>query len=104
MVPGDGMHIVLPLLMGDQPRPLLPAHRPEGGRRRRRRRIGLVNEVLPREALMGRARELAREFLRQPRLVRRYTRTVMTEELRGRMHGLLAYGLALEGMARMKPA
>jgi hypothetical protein len=40
--------------------------------------------------------------MRQPRLVRRYSRTVLTEDLRQRMHGLLGYGLALEGIARMK--
>ena len=103
MVPGDGMHIVMPLLMGANRGRyfLLTGQKVDAGEAQR---IGLVNEVMPREALMGRARELAREFLRQPRLVRRYTRTVMTEELKGRMHGLLAYGLALEGMARMKPA
>ncbi|MBP0495048.1 MULTISPECIES: enoyl-CoA hydratase/isomerase family protein [Roseomonas] len=101
MVPGDGMHIVMPLLMGaNRGRYFLLTGQkidaPEA------QRIGLVNEVMPRAALLDRARELAREFLKQPRIVRRYTRTVMTEDLKGRMHGLLAYGLALEGMARMK--
>jgi enoyl-CoA hydratase/carnithine racemase len=101
MVPGDGMHIVMPLLMGmnrgryflytGQKLSAAEAHS-----------IGLVNEVLPKDQLLERARELARQLLLQSRLVRRYTRTVLTEELRSRMHGLLGYGLALEGVARMK--
>lgn len=101
MVPGDGMHIVMPLLMG-----------PTRGRyflltgqkllASEAREMGLVNEVLPRERLRERAHELAALLLRQPRLVRRYTRTVLTEDLRARLHGLLGYGLALEGIARMK--
>jgi hypothetical protein len=60
--------------------------------------------VLPQGKLLDRAREIAHQLLRQPKLVRQYTRIVMTEDLRTRMHGLLAYGLALEGMARMKSA
>ena len=101
MVPGDGMHIVMPLLMGanrgryflltGQQLPAAEA-----------RAIGLVNEVLPRADLLPRARELAALLMQQPRLVRRYTRTVLTEDLRARLHGLLGYGLALEGIARMK--
>ena len=86
---------------GLQPRPLFPVHWAEG-RRRGGQGHGLVNEVLSRDKLLDRARELARQILQQPKLVRRYTRIALTEELRGRMHGLLAYGLALEGMARMK--
>jgi enoyl-CoA hydratase/carnithine racemase len=101
MVPGDGMHIVMPLLMGANRgryflltgQKILAAEAQS---------IGLVNEVLARDRLMERARELARLLLEQPRLVRRYSRTVLTEDLRLRLHGLLGYGLALEGIARMK--
>ena len=101
MVPGDGMHIVMPLLMGfNRGRYFLFTGQKVGAEEARS--MGLVNEVLPRDKLLDRARELAQQILQQPKLVRRYTRIALTEELRGRMHGLLAYGLALEGMARMK--
>jgi enoyl-CoA hydratase/carnithine racemase len=101
MVPGDGMHIVMPLLMGlNRARYFLLTGQKLSALEAQT--IGLVNEVLPHADLMARARELARQLLKQPRLVRRYTRIALTEELRGRMHGLLGYGLALEGMARMK--
>ncbi|AWT53889.1 enoyl-CoA hydratase/isomerase family protein [Mycolicibacterium smegmatis] len=101
MVPGDGMHIVMPLLMG----PTRARYFLLTGQQlsvTEAREIGLVNEVVPRDDLLSRARELAAQLMRQPRLVRRYSRTVLTEDLRQRMHGLLGYGLALEGIARMK--
>jgi hypothetical protein len=40
--------------------------------------------------------------MKQPRLVRRYSRVVLTQDLKERMQGLLGYGLALEGLARIK--
>ncbi|WP_018262228.1 enoyl-CoA hydratase/isomerase family protein [Methylobacterium sp. WSM2598] len=101
MVPGDGMHIVMPLLMGlNRGRYFLLTGQKVSAEEARA--MGLVAEVLPSDRLLGRARELARLLLQQPKLVRRYTRIALTEELRSRMQGLLAYGLALEGMARMK--
>ncbi|HYG43464.1 MAG TPA: enoyl-CoA hydratase/isomerase family protein [Bordetella sp.] len=101
MVPGDGMHIVMPLLMGTtRGRYFLWTGQKVGADEAQA--MGLVNEILPAEELMDRARTLAALLLQQPRLVRRYTRTVLTEDLKARMHGLLAYGLALEGVARMK--
>ena len=101
MVPGDGMHIVMPLLMGmNRGRYFLLTGQKIAADEAKA--IGLVSEVLPRDELLARAQELARQLLLQSRLVRRYTRIALTEELRTRMHGLLAYGLALEGMARMK--
>ncbi len=101
MVPGDGMHIVMPLLMGfNRGRYFLLTGQKVSAAEAHS--MGLVNEVLPRAALKDRAWELARQLMLQPRLVRRYTRIALTEELRSRMQGLLGYGLALEGMARMK--
>ena len=101
MVPGDGMHIVMPLLMGPT-RGRYFLYTGQKIEAAEAKDLGLVNEILPEDQLMDRARELAAELLKQPRLVRRYTRTVVTETLRGQMHGLLGYGLALEGLARMR--
>jgi enoyl-CoA hydratase/carnithine racemase len=101
MVPGDGMHIVMPLLMGTTRGRyfLLTGQKVDSAEAHA---MGLVNEIHAGDLLMDRARVLAAQLLQQPRLVRRYTRTVLTEDLKSRMHGLLAYGLALEGVARMK--
>jgi enoyl-CoA hydratase/carnithine racemase len=101
MVPGDGMHIVMPALMGiTRARYFLLTGQSIDAQEALA--LGLVNEVLPKDKVLDRARELAAQLMLQPRLVRRYTRTCMTEQLKAQMHGLLGYGLALEGLARMK--
>jgi enoyl-CoA hydratase/carnithine racemase len=101
MVPGDGMHFVMPLLMGVTRGRyfLLTAQKISA---REALDLGLYNEVLSRTELLPRAWTLARTLLQQTRLVRRYTRVVLTEELKQRLQPLLGYGLALEGVARMK--
>lgn len=101
MVPGDGMHFVMPLLMGFTRGRyfLLTAQKITA---KEALSLGLYNEVLPRREVLPRAWALARILLQQPQLVRRYTRVVLTEELKQRLQPLLGYGLALEGVARMK--
>jgi enoyl-CoA hydratase/carnithine racemase len=59
---------------------------------------GIVNEVVPRERLLGRARELARQLAKQKPMVVRHTRLLHTLEMRKRMLDLVGYGLALEGL------
>ncbi|MCP4183167.1 MAG: enoyl-CoA hydratase/isomerase family protein, partial [Hyphomicrobiales bacterium] len=59
---------------------------------------GLVNEILPQSALLARAREFAKKIMEQPELNRRYSRILLTEDLRRRMNENLPLGLALEGL------
>jgi enoyl-CoA hydratase/carnithine racemase len=101
MVPGDGMHFVMPLLMGFTRGRyfLLTAQKVSANEALA---MGLFNELLPRGEVLPRAWALARNLLQQTRFVRRYTRVVLTEELKQRLQPLLGYGLALEGLARMK--
>jgi hypothetical protein len=47
---------------------------------------------------MPRAWELAAKIMEQPELNRRYSRILLTEDLRRRMYEYLPYGLALEGL------
>ncbi len=61
--------------------------------------LGLVSEVLPREELLPRAWALAEQLAQQTDLVLRYTRVMMTQNIRRQVHDILGYGLALEGMA-----
>lgn len=98
LVPGDGHGIIFPFLMGTNrgryflmTNQILSAHEA--------REAGLVNEVLTDEALMPRAYELARQVLRTPPLVRRYTRILLTQRLREQLHDYLTYGFAMEGHA-----
>jgi len=101
MVPGDGMHFIMPLLMGfTRGRYFLLTAQKLGAHEALA--MGLYNEVLPRHEVLPRAWALARTLLQQTPLVRRYTRVVLTEELKQRLQPLLGYGLALEGLARMK--
>jgi len=98
LVPGDGVHIVFPLVMGlNRGRYFLLTGQVVEAREAKE--IGLVNEVLPKNALLPRAWELARKLLDQPELNRRYARILLTEHLRRQINDLLPYGLALEGLA-----
>jgi enoyl-CoA hydratase/carnithine racemase len=100
LVPGDGMHVVYPLLLG-----------PNRGRyflltgqilsAQQALELGLVNEVLPRERLLPRAWELAEQLIKQPPLTLRYAHVVLTQELKRQMLDLLGYGLALEGLGAL---
>lgn len=101
MLPGDGMHIVMPMLMGmNRGRyflltgQTLSAHEAH--------ELGLVNEVLPADQVLARAWEHARLLAARPTLLLRYTRLMFTEHLRKRMQDLLGYGLAMEGLALME--
>jgi enoyl-CoA hydratase/carnithine racemase len=97
MVPGDGMHILYPLLMGlNRGRYFLLTGQTLTARQAQE--VGLVNEVLPRQDLLPRAWALAEELGQRPPLVLRYSRVLLTQHLKRLMHDLLGYGLALEGL------
>ena len=101
MVPGDGMHLIMPHLLGRAQNHyfLFCGHAINA---QEAREMGLVNEVMSPDKLMSRAKELAEMLMKQPRLVRRYTKVSLNHELKARLHDVLGYGLALEGIARMK--
>ena len=99
LVPGDGIYAVYAALLGfNRARyflltgQILDAHRAH--------ELGLVAEVLPADALLARAWELAEDFARRPTLLLRYTRLAFVEPLRKRLQEV-GYSLALESLAIM---
>ena len=101
LVPGDGVHVVFPLLMGyNRGRYFLLTGQKLSAHEAKE--AGLVNEVLPPDHLLPRAWQHARNIMKLPELNRRYTRLLITEVMRRQMNELLPYGLALEGLALVR--
>jgi enoyl-CoA hydratase/carnithine racemase len=101
LVPGDGVHVVFPMVMGlNRGRYFLLTGQKIFAQEAKA--IGLVNEVLLGDQLLPRAWTLARQILRQPQLIRRYARVLLTEHLRRQLSELMPYGLALEGLGAVR--
>ena len=101
LMPGDGVHIVYPLLLGlNRGRYFLLTGQTISAAEAKT--LGLVNEILPRAKLLERAWSLAEQLAGQETLLLRYSRVMFTELLKRQMQELLGYGLALEGMALME--
>ncbi len=98
LVPGDGMHIMMPLLLGmNRGRYFL--YTGQAIAAKQALELGMISEVLPQKDLLPRAWTLAKELAKRPPLVSRFTRAILTQHLKRMIHDSLGYGLALEGMA-----
>jgi enoyl-CoA hydratase/carnithine racemase len=100
LVPGDGVHVVYPMLLGENRARyfLLTGQVIEAAEAHR---LGLVGEVLPKEKVLPRAWELARELAAKPEVLVRHTRAVLTEPIKRRLQEELGYGLYNECLALM---
>ena len=100
MVPGDGVHVLWPLLLGPTRGKyfLLTGQKLSA---REALELGVVNEVVPRENLLPRARELAEQLASKPLLALRYTRFALNLQMRRLMQDMLGYGVTLEALAAM---
>jgi enoyl-CoA hydratase/carnithine racemase len=96
-VPGDGTHIVWPLLLGPNRGRyfLLTGQRLSA---LEAKDLGVVSEVVPAAELLDRAWELARDLARQPDMALRYARVCLTQSIKRMMVDDLGFGLALEGL------
>lgn len=97
MVPGDGIAILLPFLMGWN-RGRYFHLTGQILRAAELKEYGLVNEVMPREQLLPRARELADQLVQNNPVVLRHTRALINAPLKALARDYLDYGLALEAL------
>lgn len=99
MVPGDGQHIIWPMLLG----PVRARYFLLTGQEISARQAlewGVVNEVLPADRLLGRAWDLAREIVKRPPMATRYTRRLFTQDLKRACLNELSHGIGLELLAQ----
>ena len=103
IVPGDGLHIVWPEVIGEiRGRYFLLSGQKLSAVQAKE--YGAVNEIVSREALLPRCWELARHLKKQSPLTLRYTRMALSTRFRRRLQEGLSYGLALEGISAAQVA
>ena len=59
----------------------------------------MISEIVSRERLLPRAREIADSIAKLPPLTASYTRVALTQKLRRMVDESVGYGLALEGIS-----
>lgn len=102
-VPGDGVHVIWPMLLGpNRGRYFLLTGERIGAQDAKQ--LGVVAEVLPAGELLPRARELGGKLAQLPLPILRHTRQVLVHDLRCRMMNGLASGLAHEAFGSLTAA
>ena len=98
IVPGDGVHLLWQDVIGTVRGRYFILTRQEIDAQTAKE-WGAVNEIVPGDKLLVRAREIADELVKLPPLTTRYTRVALTQNLRRIVDGGVGYGLALEGIS-----
>ena len=98
IVPGDGVHLLWQEVIGTVRGRYFILTRQELGAQTARE-WGAVNEIVPADKLLARAREIAEGLAKLPPLTTRYTRIALTQKLRRIVDEGIGYGLALEGIS-----
>ena len=63
------------------------------------RTLGVISEIVTRDRLLDRAREIAGRIARLPPLTASHARVALTQKLRRVVDESVGYGLALEGLS-----
>jgi enoyl-CoA hydratase/carnithine racemase len=103
IVPGDGVHLLWPEVIGTVRGRYFILTRQELDAETAKE-WGAVNEIVPPDRLLARAREIAEGLARLPPLTTRYTRIALTQKLRRIIDEGVGYGLALEGISAAEVA
>jgi enoyl-CoA hydratase/carnithine racemase len=98
IVPGDGVNLLWPEVIGTVRGRYFILTRQELDARTAKE-WGAINEIVPPERLLARAREIAEGLAKLPPLTTRYTRVALTQKLRRIVDEGAGYGLALEGIS-----
>jgi len=98
IVPGDGVHLLWQEAIGTIRGRYFILTRQELDARTAKE-WGAVNEIVPADKLLPRAREIAEGLAKLPPLTTRYTRIALTQKLRRIIDEGVGYGLALEGIS-----
>jgi enoyl-CoA hydratase/carnithine racemase len=103
IVPGDGVNLLWPEVVGSVRGRYFILTRQELDAETAKD-WGVVNEIVPADALLTRAHEIAEELAALPPLTSRYTRIALTQKLRRVVDEGIGYGLALEGISAFEAA
>ncbi|MGN6124884.1 MAG: enoyl-CoA hydratase/isomerase family protein [Sphingomonas oligoaromativorans] len=103
IVPGDGVHLLWPEVIGSIRGRYFLLTRQELDARTAKD-WGVVNEIVPADGLLARAHEIADSLAALPPLTSRYTRIALTQRLRRLIDEGTGYGLALEGISAAQVA
>jgi enoyl-CoA hydratase/carnithine racemase len=98
IVPGDGVQLLWQEVIGTVRGRYFILTRQELDAQTARE-WGAVNEIVPADKLLARAREIAEGLAKLPPLTTRYTRVALTQKLRRIIDEGVGYGLALEGIS-----
>src|SRR5882757_3634357 len=94
IAPNDGVHLLWPEVIGSiRGRYFILAQQKLGVAEAQL--LGVVNEIVPKDKLLTRARELAAGIVKLPPLTTKYTRIGFTQRLRRIVDEGIGYGLAL---------
>jgi enoyl-CoA hydratase/carnithine racemase len=103
IVPGDGVNLLWPEVIGSVRGRYFLLMRQELDAETAKD-WGAVNEIVPADALLARAHEIAEGLAALPPLTSRYTRIALTQKLRRIIDEGAGYGLALEGISAFEVA
>src|SRR5271156_4822798 len=98
IVPGDGVHLLWPEVIGTIRGRYFILTRQELDAQTAKE-WGAVNEIVPHDKLMARAREIAEGLAKLHSLTTKHTRIAMTQKLRRIIEEGVTLGLALEGIS-----